>query len=200
MPNKRSVHSSTEWSVRISLSEPRGDSVVPEHNEKERDSSEACSWRQIIDESTTLYWKLTHLQPPRFSFRVCSSTDMWRPAWIGLLKTQGRGELSPRSVECIPTRTRTSHVLTHLWKQTKRAAAKYYEMPGAWAIKRLLILMHLQSDMIFCSIMDGGVEKWVLKPGLWEIKGPWCGVAVHTHAHTHAHTHTHTHSLKDAVF
>lgn len=88
-------------------------------------------------------------------------------------------------MNCIPIRTRTSQVLAHLWKQTKRAASKYYETPRAGAIKCLLILMRLQSEMIFCSIMDGGVEKWVLKPGLWEIKGPRCGVSTHTHIHTH---------------
>lgn len=89
-------------------------------------------------------------------------------------------------MNCIPIHTRTSRVLAHLWKQTKRAASKYYETPRAGAIKCLLILMRLQSEMIFCSIMDGGVEKWVLKPGLWEIKGLRWGVSTHTH--TLAHT------------
>lgn len=83
----------------------------------------------------------------------------------------------------IPIRTRTSQVLAHFGKQTKRAASKYCETPRAGAIKCLLILMRLQSEMIFCSIMDGGVEKWVLKPGLWEIKGPRCSVDTHTYTH-----------------
>lgn len=62
-----------------------------------------------------------------------------------------------------------SRVSTPLEKQTKRAALKYYKTPRAGAIKCLLILMRLQSEMIFCSIMDGRVEILVLKPGLWGI-------------------------------
>lgn len=42
-------------------------------------------------------------------------------------------------------------------EQTKGAALKYYETPGAGAIKCLLILMHLQSEVIFCSII---MEGW----------------------------------------
>lgn len=51
-------------------------------------------------------------------------------------------------------------------KTDRESGVEYYETPRAGAIKRLLILMRPQSEMIFYSIMDGEVEKCELKAGL----------------------------------
>lgn len=60
------------------------DSVVRRHNVRRRNSSvsmkKGWSLRQIIEESTTLYWKLIHLYLPCFSFTLCSSAEALRQA------------------------------------------------------------------------------------------------------------------------
>lgn len=109
--------------------------------------------------------------------------DMSELAWIGLLKDTGHGELCLGGKNCIPIHTRTNQVLVYLWKQTKRATSKCYETPRAGAIKCLLILMRLQSEMIFCCIIDRGWKNKCWRQ-VYERLKPLIAVQAHIQAYT----------------
>lgn len=124
--------------------------------------------------STTWYGKLIHLYLLCFSCRICSSAGkLWLAAWhvpSRLKRTSKdtepwRIESPGHELHSYPHKDKP-HVSAPFENRQKREALKYYETLRARAIKCLLILMLLQSEIIFCSIMDGGMEKWVLKPGL----------------------------------
>lgn len=109
--------------------------------------------------------------------------DMSELAWKGLLKDTGHGELSLGGKNCIPIHTSTSQLLVYLWKQTKRATSKCYKTPRAGAIKCLLILMRLQSEMIFCCIIDGGWKNKCWRQ-VYERLKPLIEVQAHLQAFT----------------
>lgn len=165
--------------------------------------------RQITEKSTTLYWKLIHLYLPCFSFRVCSSAVALRLAAWHVLACLNRTskDTGPWRIESwghelhsYPHKDKSS--VSAPLKTDKESSLEILWNAEGWSNQ--MPIDFNASSVINDFLQHNGwrVEKWVLKLGLWEIKGPRCSprcsrcVCV---CGTHTHMHTHTQNSMDAV-
>lgn len=162
--------------------------------------------RQITEKSTTLYWKLIHLYLPCFSFRVCSSAVALRLAAWHVLACLNRTskDTGPWRIESwghelhsYPHKDKSS--VSAPLKTDKESSLEILWNAEGWSNQ--MPIDFNASSVINDFLQHNGwrVEKWVLKLGLWEIKGPRCSprcsrcVCV---CGTHTHMHTHTHRIQ----
>lgn len=150
------------------------------------------SLRQIIEKSATLYWKLIHLYLPCFSFRVCSSTVAMRLAAWHVLACLNRTskDTGPWRIESwghelhsYPHKDKPS--VSAPLKTDKESSIEILWNAKGWGNQMPIDFNASPVRNDFLQQNGWRLEKWVLKPGLWEIKGPQCSVGSHTHAHTH---------------
>lgn len=137
------------------------------------------SFRQIREKSATLCWKLMHLYLPCFSFRVCSSTVALRLAAWHVLACLNRTskDTGPWRIE---SWGHELHSYPHKDKPSVSAPLKTDKESGVeilWSAKGWGNQMPIDfnaSSVRNDFLRQNGwrLEKWVLKPGLWEIKGP----------------------------